>query len=113
VSGSSSREFLEQPELGTQLHWSARRRFPSKSGNFFHKKTQHRLSCIHSIFDDVAPCILPLPASTIINDKFSSLRLKSIIIFAPSISPNQKQATNVLNLALTTWVLLLRKDILE
>ena len=46
---------------------------------------------------------LPFPALTIINERFSPCSSNPIFpsIFAPSISPSEKQATNVLNPALT------------
>ena len=49
------------------------------------------------------PAFFPLPASTIINERFSPRGSNPIFpsIFAPSIPPNEKQATNVLNPALT------------
>jgi hypothetical protein len=59
---------------------------------------------IYSGFDDVAPIVIRLPVSTIIDKRFSPCGSNPIFpsIFAPSISPNEKQATNVLNPALTT-----------
>jgi hypothetical protein len=62
---------------------------------------------IRSCFN-VAPCALPFTSFTSLNHnqrKVLALRLESNIpkyILAPSIPPNEKQAANVLNPALTT-----------
>ena len=50
------------------------------------------------------PVFFPLPVSTMINERFSPCGSNPIFpsIFAPSISPNEKQAIKVLNPAVTT-----------
>ena len=59
---------------------------------------------VHSIFDDVVLFILSFTSLDHSQRKVLSLRHNPIFprIFAPSIPPNEKQATNVLNPALTT-----------
>ena len=51
---------------------------------------------------NVPPCVLPFTSLNHNRRKVLSLRLESYITDSPSIPPNEKQAINVLNPAVTT-----------